>query len=68
MHNMEQGNLYLATTLIPCDQNVPIQNLKRMGHFQYKSQSELLVKELIRMIPFSKRVVWLYSSEAALDK
>ena len=67
MYNLEQGNLYLTAHLIPCDQNKVGKVYKRMGHYDYKGRLNLYLKELTRMIPFARHVVWLYSRDLVLD-
>lgn len=67
VHNMEQGNLYLTAQLIPCDQNQVSKVYKRMGHYEYKSRISLYMKELSRIVPLMRKLLWLYSREAALD-
>lgn len=67
VHNMEQGNLYLTTQLVPCDQNKVARMYKRMGHYDYKGNLKLYMKELMQLVPFAKRILWLYSRDAATD-
>ena len=38
-----------------------------MGHYEYKGRLSLYMKEVSRLVPFVRRLVWLYSREAALD-
>ena len=38
-----------------------------MGHFDYKGTLNLHLKELTRIIPFARQVMWLYSRDFVLD-
>ena len=67
LYNMEQGNLYLTAHLIPCDQNKVGRTYKRMGHYDYKGRLNLYLKELTRIIPFARRIMWLYSRDIVRD-
>lgn len=64
---MEQGNLYMTAHLIPCDQNKVGKVYKRMGHYDNKGRLNMYLKELIRVIPFGRHIMWLYSRDLVLD-
>ena len=66
-YNMEQGNVYLTAHFIPCDQNKVGKIYKRMGIYDYKGRLNMYFKEITRVVPFARRILWLYSSDLVKD-